>query len=45
MTKAAASCFRRPHPEYWDFLYFSVVIGMTFQVSDVQVTSKPLRDS
>jgi len=32
-----------PHPEYWDFLYFSVVIGMTFQVSDVQVTSKPLR--
>jgi uncharacterized membrane protein len=31
------------HPEYWDFLYFSVVIGMTFQVSDVQVTSKPIR--
>jgi len=31
------------HPEYWDFLYFSVVIGMTFQVSDVQVTSKTLR--
>ena len=31
------------HPEYWDFLYFSVVIGMTFQVSDVQVTSKRLR--
>jgi uncharacterized membrane protein len=31
------------HPEYWDFLYFSVVVGMTFQVSDVQVTSKPLR--
>ena len=30
-------------PEYWDFLYFSVVIGMTFQVSDVQVTSKPIR--
>jgi uncharacterized membrane protein len=30
-------------PEYWDFLYFSFVIGMTFQVSDVQVTSKALR--
>lgn len=30
-------------PHYWDFLYFSVVIGMTFQVSDVQVTSKPMR--
>lgn len=31
------------NPEYWDFLYFSFVIGMTFQVSDVQVTSKALR--
>jgi uncharacterized membrane protein len=30
-------------PEYWDFVYFSFVIGMTFQVSDVQVTSKPVR--
>ncbi len=30
-------------PDYWDFVYFSFVIGMTFQVSDVQVTSKPLR--
>jgi uncharacterized membrane protein len=27
-------------PDYWDFAYFSFVIGMTFQVSDVQVTSK-----
>ncbi len=31
------------HPEYSDFIYFSCVIGMTFQVSDVQVTSKSLR--
>jgi uncharacterized membrane protein len=30
-------------PEYWDFVYFSFVIGMTFQVSDVQVTSKAVR--
>ncbi len=30
-------------PNYWDFIYFSFVIGMTFQVSDVQVTSTPLR--
>ena len=30
-------------PDYWDFVYFSFVIGMTFQVSDVQVTSKTLR--
>jgi len=30
-------------PDYWDFIYFSFVIGMTFQVSDVQVTSKGIR--
>jgi uncharacterized membrane protein len=31
------------HPNYWDFVYFSFVIGMTFQVSDVQVTTTALR--
>ena len=30
-------------PDYWDFFYFSIVLGMTFQVSDVQVTSRKLR--
>ena len=30
-------------PDYWDFLYFSFVIGMTFQVSDVQVEDHGLR--
>lgn len=30
-------------PDYFDFLYFSFVIGMTSQVSDVQVTSRPMR--
>ncbi len=30
-------------PDYFDFLYFAVVIGMTFQVSDVQITSRRLR--
>jgi uncharacterized membrane protein len=30
-------------PDYWDFVYFSFVIGMTSQVSDVAVTSKELR--
>jgi uncharacterized membrane protein len=30
-------------PDYWDFAYFAIVIGMTFQVSDVQVTSRYLR--
>ena len=30
-------------PHYWDFIYFAFVIGMTAQVSDVQVTSGPMR--
>jgi uncharacterized membrane protein len=30
-------------PDYWDFLYFSFVIGMTSQVSDVAVTSGTMR--
>jgi len=30
-------------PDYWDFVYFSFVIGMTSQVSDVAVTSKSIR--
>lgn len=30
-------------PDYWDFLYFSFVIGMTCQVSDVQITSSSMR--
>ncbi len=30
-------------PDYWDFVYFSFVIGMTSQVSDVGVTSKMIR--
>ena len=32
-----------PAPDYLDFMYFSLVLGMTFQVSDVQVTSRKLR--
>ena len=31
------------YPDYIDFAYFSFVIGMTFQVSDVEVTGKVLR--
>ena len=30
-------------PDYWDFMYFSLVIGMTSQVSDVGVTAKAIR--
>jgi len=33
----------KDEPDYWDFLYFSLVIGMTSQVSDVAVTAKPIR--
>lgn len=32
-----------PQPDFLDFAYFSFVIGMTFQVSDVQITSRRLR--
>ncbi len=30
-------------PDYLDFAYFSFVIGMTFQVSDVAITSRQIR--
>jgi uncharacterized membrane protein len=31
------------HADYWDFVYFSFVIGMTAQVSDVGITAKTIR--
>jgi uncharacterized membrane protein len=34
---------KEPTPDYFDFAYFSFVIGMTCQVSDVQVTSSKMR--
>ncbi|SFD20824.1 Uncharacterized membrane protein [Chitinophaga sp. CF118] len=30
-------------PDYLDFAYFSFVIGMTFQVSDVEITARKIR--
>jgi uncharacterized membrane protein len=30
-------------PNYWDFIYFSFVIGMTSQVSDVAIACSPIR--
>jgi len=30
-------------PDYWDFVYFAFVIGMTFQVSDVQINARGIR--
>lgn len=35
-----------PHanvPDYWDFLYFSFTLGMTFQTSDVAITAGHIR--
>ena len=40
------SCFAFPSsekPRYWDFIYFSFVIGMTAQVSDVTTTTTEAR--
>ena len=33
----------RQMTDYFDFAYFSFVIGMTCQVSDVQITSRRMR--
>lgn len=30
-------------PDYWDFLYFSSTLGMTFQTSDVSITGRHVR--
>lgn len=30
-------------PAYWDFLYFAYTLGMTFQTSDVDITSTDVR--
>ncbi|MEO8723303.1 MAG: DUF1345 domain-containing protein [Sphingobium sp.] len=29
--------------DYWDFTYFSFTLGMTFQTSDVNISSRPIR--
>jgi uncharacterized membrane protein len=46
-TDAAGSGLDFPgsekHPDFLDFAYFSFVIGMTFQVSDVQITAREIR--
>ena len=30
-------------PDYWDFVYFALIIGMTAQVADVGITTKEIR--
>ncbi len=34
---------KEEHPNYWDFLYFSFVIGATAQTSDTFILSRPIR--
>jgi len=43
-AKEKALCFpRTDEPDYWDFMYFAFVIGMTFQVSDVAIADREIR--
>jgi uncharacterized membrane protein len=32
-----------PEPVYWDFVYFAFTLGMTFQTSDVEISSPCIR--
>ncbi|MGN6269361.1 MAG: DUF1345 domain-containing protein [Sphingomonas sp.] len=32
-----------PEPDYWDFTYFAFTLGMTFQTSDIDITSGKMR--
>ncbi|NIJ09007.1 putative membrane protein [Sphingomonas vulcanisoli] len=34
---------KTPEPDYWDFIYFAFCLGMTFQVSDMDITSGRVR--
>jgi uncharacterized membrane protein len=42
-VKEALNFPNEKKPDYLDFAYFSFVIGMTFQVSDVEILSRRLR--
>ncbi len=33
----------KEQPDYLDFVYFSFIVGMTFQVSDVEISSRSIR--
>lgn len=33
----------REEPDYWDLAYFALTLGMTFQTSDVEITSPLIR--
>jgi uncharacterized membrane protein len=34
---------KTPSPDYWDFVYFSYTLGMTFQTSDVSIVDRQWR--
>lgn len=45
-TKLSMNALNFPNekePDYWDFLYFAMVLGTTFQTSDVEIRSRILR--
>jgi uncharacterized membrane protein len=45
-TKLSITCLNFPNekePDYLDFLYFAMVIGTTFQTSDVEIRSRIMR--
>jgi uncharacterized membrane protein len=42
-TKAGLKFPDTDEPGIWEFLYYSFVVGMTAQVSDIQIMSTPLR--
>ncbi len=42
-SKEALNFPNEKKPDYLDFAYFSFVIGMTFQVSDVEISSRKIR--
>lgn len=45
-TRLSMSCLNFPNekePDYLDFLYFAMVIGTTFQTSDVEIRSRIVR--
>ncbi|HEX8460748.1 MAG TPA: DUF1345 domain-containing protein [Segetibacter sp.] len=43
ITNPALNFPNEPEPDYLDFAYFSFVLGMTFQVSDVAINARRVR--
>ena len=41
--RPAVSQYQHEDVDYWDFVYFSFLIGMMAQVSDVGITDKIIR--